>query len=314
MLFNKSVHQWRQWFRVSQTIHSVAVLNARQIYIVPTRWGLLYGIMLFALLVGAINYALSLAYFVTFLLASLANVAILHTWRNLAYLQVAVLNTQPVFAGDIAEVSLQLTETKNRTRYAIAAQLIDNPASTQEIQANSSALVTIPLTTHQRGYLTLPRIKLSTEFPLSLFHAWAVVSHTMSILVYPKPSTQNLPMPSVLDVHAKGNRLAQTGNEDFIGHKNYQIGDLPSQIDWKASSRGIGMFTKHYSGEAASTIHLDWSSTTGDKETRISQLTRWVMDAHSAQLNYGLTLHNAQLQPNHTEAHYHACLKALATL
>lgn len=52
-------------------------------------------------------------------------------------------------------------------------------------------------------------------------------------------------MPSTVDTNRKGNDAAYMGDEDFIGHKTYQIGDLPSKVDWKASSRGIGMYSKN---------------------------------------------------------------------
>jgi uncharacterized protein (DUF58 family) len=305
----------QQWFRITKSINNVATLNARQIYIIPTRWCIFYALMLLALLIGAINYTLSLAYIVTFLLASLANVVMLHTWRNLAYLQVTVLSAKPVFSGDLAEVNIQITELKNRPRHAICMHFSNNATLTEHIAENENKQITLSLHTSQRGYSNIPRITLFTEFPLNLFHAWALVDSPFQILVYPKPSNEQLPMPNALDINARGNLFTQAGDEDFIGHKTYQIGDLPSKVDWKASSRGIGMFSKLYSGEAASTLYLDWLYTTGDTETRISQLTRWVIDAHAAQLNYGLKLNNnVQLKPDHSEAHYHACLKALATL
>ena len=75
------------------------------------------------------------------------------------------------------------------------------------------------------------------------------------------------------------------------------------------------MYSKKYAGEASKSIFLDWAHTTGDKETRISQLTRWVIDAHAAKIKYGLKLGGGlDFAPNNTEAHYHQCLAALATL
>jgi uncharacterized protein (DUF58 family) len=313
-LSNQLKQRWKALFRVAKSVDNVATLNARQIYILPTRWSIFYILMLIALLIGAINYTLSLAYFVTFLLAALANVAMLHTWRNLAYLEVSVNNAQAIFAGDIAEVNIKVRDLKNRARHAIYANFINNAATAQSINANGSQAFTIPLTTHQRGYLALPRLRIYTEFPLSLFHAWAVIDSDYQVLVYPKPAGDPLSIPSGIDPDTAGNHAALLGDEDFIGHKTYQVGDLPSKVDWKASSKGIGMFSKQYTGDASKNFYLDWLQTAGDTETRISQLTRWVIDAHSAQLKYGLMLDNqVQLPPDNSTHHYHACLKALAT-
>lgn len=306
--------RFRLLFRTAKSVNNLATLSARQIYILPTRWSVFYALMLLALLIGAINYTISLAYVVAFLLAALANVAMLHTWRNLAYLQVSVLSAQPVFAGDLAKINIQIKELKNRPRYAVYANFLSNAARAESIPSKGNKQLTLSLITTHRGYSTLPKLRLYTEFPLNLFHAWALIESPFQLLVYPKPSNEKLVMPSTLDFEAKGNRTALVGDEDFIGHKTYQVGDLPSKVDWKASSRGMGMLSKKYSNEAADTLYLDWAQTSGDTETRISKLTRLVIDAHAAQLKYGLVLNNnLRIVPDNSMAHYHACLKALAT-
>lgn len=304
---------WAKWFRIASSHDNIATLNPRQIYILPTRWGILYAVMLILLLVGSINYSISLGYYVTFLLASLGNMAMLHTWRNLVHLQVTVLPTSSVFAGGVAQVAVQISDNKNRARYAVAAQFEDNAIVAEDIAANYSQIFLAPLQTQQRGWQKLPRIKLHTEFPLMLFHAWAYVDSPQQLLVYPKPSVNNIAPPIVNTAHSTGKNQVARGDEDFDGHKTYRVGDAPSRVDWKASSKGIGMFSKQYSGNGSATLLLDWEMTTGlDVEERISQLTQWVIDAHATQQHFGLRLPNSTLQPNNSEAHHHEALTALA--
>lgn len=305
---------WRQWFRVAKSHNNIATLQPRQIYILPTRWGILYAIMLLLLLVGSINYSISLGYYVTFLLTSLGNMVMLQTWRNLVHCQVSFLPTQPVFAGNIAAIPMQITDTKSRARYAIAAQFEGNAISYADIANNSSSQLLITLQTQQRGWQILPRVKLHTEFPMALLHAWAYVDNPLQILVYPKPSENDSQPPTASDAKNGGNSHAARGDDDFDGHKNYQIGDAASRVDWKASSRGIGLFTKQYSGNGSATILINWLDTEGEFEARISQLTRWVIDAHAALQTFGLTLPNLTLAPSNTDAHYHQALRALALL
>ena len=310
-----SANYWKSWFRVAKSQGNIATLKPRQIYILPTRWGILYAVMVILLLVGSINYAISLGYYVTFLLASLGNMAMLHTWRNLVYLQVITLPAEPAFAGNNAQVQLQVLDIKNRARYAVAAQFEDNAVVIADIASNSSQTFLAPIKTQQRGWLTLPRIKLHTEFPLTLFHAWAYVESPQQLLVYPKPSENNIAPPiSTIGKTGGKNQIAR-GDEDFDGHKLYQIGDAPSRVDWKASSKGIGMLSKQYSGNGSATLLLDWEMTAGlDVEARISQLTQWVIDAHAAQQHFGLKLPKVTLPSNHSEAHYHQALSALALM
>ena len=305
---------WQQWLRVAKSNGNIATLNPRQIYILPTIWGMLYAVMLVLLLVGSINYSLSLGYFVTFLLASLGHTAMLHTWRNVVHLQISVLHAQPVFAGDTAIVSINIGDTRNRARCAIAAKIEANISTIESIAANQSPVFLLPFVTSKRGYCALPRITLYTEFPLSLFHAWAYAACPLQILVYPKPSGQQALPALLLDASNIGNQHASRGDDDFDGHKTYQLGDAPSRVDWKASSRGSGLYTKIYSGEGAGALWLDYALVDGELETRVSQLASWVVDAHAAQQRYGLKLPNLTLAPSDSEAHYHACMQALALL
>ncbi len=306
---------WKRWFRVASSHDNIATLNPRQIYILPTRWGILYAVMLILLLVGSINYSISLGYYVTFLLASLGNMAMLHTWRNLVHLQITTLPASPVFAGEAVRMQLQFADSKSRARYAIAAQFEDNAVIMEDIAANCSQTFLAPSQTQQRGWQTLPRIKLHTEFPLMLFHAWAYVESPQQVLVYAKPSANNIAPPISNTGQTGGKNLVARGDEDFDGHKTYQMGDAPSRVDWKASSKGIGMLSKQYSGDGSAILFLDWAETSGLAfEARISQLTRWVIDAHTAQQHFGLRLPHLTLAPNNSEAHYHEALKALALL
>ena len=305
---------WKKWLREAKNSGNMATLSPRQIYILPTVWGVLYAVMLVLLLVGSINYSLSLGYFVTFLLASLGHTAMLHTWRNLVHLQISALHAKPVFAGDTALVIINIFDTKNRARCAIAAKIEQNVAAFENIVANQSHLFSLPFITQKRGYCALPRITLYTEFPLSLLHAWAYAALPLQVLVYPQPSGKQ-PLPALLiDARNIGLNHASRGDDDFDGHKIYQLGDAASRVDWKASSRGGGLYTKIYSGEGASELWLDFAITHGALEARVAQLAQWVLDAHKSQQRYGLKLPNLTLAPNLSEAHYHACMQALALM
>ncbi|MGA7983622.1 MAG: DUF58 domain-containing protein, partial [Burkholderiales bacterium] len=57
----------------------VVVLGHRRVYIVPTRVGWLYGATLGIMLIGSINYALSLGFALTFLLTGLGLAGMVHT-------------------------------------------------------------------------------------------------------------------------------------------------------------------------------------------------------------------------------------------
>ena len=81
-----------------------ARLLPRNLYIFPTGPGLLYGAVLFVMLIGSLNYSSNLGLLFTFLFAATGLVALLHTWRNLLYLELSSADAAPLFAGGEADI------------------------------------------------------------------------------------------------------------------------------------------------------------------------------------------------------------------
>ena len=59
-------------------------------------------------------------------------------------------------------------------------------------------------------------------------------------------------------------------------------------------------------------IDLDALPDSTDIEARLSQLTRWVLDAEERKLRYGLKLGTLVVEPAQGSGHQAECLKALA--
>src|SRR5258708_6836593 len=104
------------------------VLVHRRVYIVPTQLGYLFALTLLILLVGSINYALSLGFALTFLLAGMALAGMVHTARNLAPTPVSVGRAEPVFAGEAAQFLLYLDARADFDRPPILPRPLQSPA------------------------------------------------------------------------------------------------------------------------------------------------------------------------------------------
>ena len=87
---NAALTNWFTGFTAPRSAESggAIVLGHRRVYIVPSRLGLLFGGVLLILLIGSINYALSLGFALTFLLAGVGLAGMVQTTRNLARLAV----------------------------------------------------------------------------------------------------------------------------------------------------------------------------------------------------------------------------------
>lgn len=295
------------------------VLTQRRIFIVPTRTGFLYAIVLGVMLIGAINYNLGLGHALVFLLASLGLVAMVHTFRNLVALRLTPGRADAVFAGDIAYFQMHLENTHRQARRAL--KLSFNPLgrialnASVDIPAGEQASIAIPCLTTRRGRLDPGRLTLSTEYPLGLFHAWSYPYPRLTCLVYPKPIDTPLPISSA--VAHTGQRHGDSGQEDFTGLRLRQPNDSSRHIAWKAVARDIEnrpLLIKQFAGGAAEDLWLDWSLTPADSaiEIRLSILTGWALAADRQQIPYGLSLPGHQRRPDQGRAHRDACLEILA--
>ena len=94
-------------------------LTGRRVFILPTRPGLAFVLLLLAMLVGALNYNLGLGFALTFFAGACAVADMVLTTRNLVGLTLAPGRTQAVFAGDEASFELLLLNRTQRARYAI---------------------------------------------------------------------------------------------------------------------------------------------------------------------------------------------------
>jgi uncharacterized protein (DUF58 family) len=286
----------------------------RRVYIVPTRLGWFFAGTLLVMLLGSINYALSLGFALTFLLAGLGLASMVHTARNLARLAVTAGRAEPVFAGESAQFRVYLDGSAGFDRPAILARHVASGSQlVVDIPAHSTAEVVLAVPAPTRGRLALGRVMLETRFPLGLFRAWSYVEPDTRCLVYPRPERSPLP-PFSGDAAAGTLRTQTLGNDDFAGLRGYQRSDSPRHVAWKAVARSEEMLTKQFAGEAAAELWLDAQLLPAGLglEQRLSRLAGWVLAAERAGAHYGLRLPGVEIAPSRGDTHRAACLKALA--
>ncbi len=289
-------------------------LTRRSIYIVPTRAGLALGVTLGLMLAGSINYNLGLGYVLTFLLAGLGIVGMLHTWRNLAGLDLTPGRPSPGFAGGQVTWRIRIANPSTLTRGSVGLWMEGATPLHLDVPARDEAVATLDLPVAHRGRLQAPRVRIQTIYPLGLFRAWAYAELDMQTVVYPTPEPSPPPLPAMPGPRGNGGRIP-LGEDEFAGVREYQPGDPPARIAWKTMARTDTVLTKHFSGgEGGSVIRLDLSAVPGDfgLERALSRLTAWVALAEDARVRYSLGLPGREIPPDDGPAHRSRCLEALA--
>lgn len=307
-------------------------LSYRRIYILPTREGLWMAAMLVAMLLGSMNYKLSLGYILVFLLSGMGMAAMLHSFRNLNGLIVSAGRVDPVFAGETLRFRICLRSPDALERVGIALEDTQPPDSTPttepagfrappqvvNLSAQGSDCLDYHLPTRQRGVTRPGRIKLYTRYPLGLFYAWTWVNLDARALVYPRPFPRELPFPPALSDSGNGTGVpGGIGSDDFAGIRDYRAGDSLRHLHWKSLARGGDLMTREFSAETRAVQWLDWRQTPASQfEEQLSILCRWSLDAHRLGQSHGLRLPDQTLPPPaqaaDNDAHLKACLRALA--
>ena len=289
---------FRAWLFRQKIESGTVVLTQRRIFILPTRQGLALAFVLVLMLLGDINYSLSLGYVLTFLLAMMAVMSILHTFRNLAHLEIRAGRADAVFSGETAQFLLHFNNPSQLSRHQLCLRGDNGNTIRFDAPARQDTQIVFPLPTSRRGWAALGKLTLYTEFPLGLFHAWSYLHFDARCLVYPKP-LPNAPLPFGARPDGTGKRSI-AGDDDFAGLRNYAAGDALPRIAWKAFARGQGLQVKQFMTQTGEELWLDFSEAPDrTEEEKLARLARWVLDAEAQGLRYGLRLPNDELPLRH---------------
>ena len=135
----------------------------------------------------------------------------------------------------------------------------------------------------------------------------------LQCLIYPHPVAAPAPGPTRLSNHAEGDIAQTTGVDDFQGLSSYQPGDPPGRIHWQSYSRGRGLYTKTFAGQAGAGLMLDIRDIQGDDtEIKLSILCFHVLRAHRQRCSFGIKLAGQTIPAGSGPVHRERCLRALA--
>ena len=290
-----------------------ARIGARQVYILPSRTGLFYGFVIGLMLLGSLNYQNNLGLLFTFFLASVGLVAMHHCWLNLLGLAIQVRPGAAVFAGDPARFEVILRNERRGPRYDLTVLGALGPAGPVALGPRDQGGLGVLQPTEHRGHASLGEVVVETHHPMGLFRAWSHVSCDARVLVYPHPAAR-APVPP--GSGGQGHRLGTVraeGSDDFLGPREYRLGDSPRHLDWKALARERGLVIKQFGGDRGQDRWIVWDGfQESDVERRIGLLTRQVLNAAEEGLRFGLRLPGREVPLGHGEHHMHRCLEALA--
>ncbi len=288
-------------------------LTRYNLYTFPTTMGFMFlGLALLLWMLGT-NYQNNLILALSYLLISLLVVAILHTYANLAGLQIKVLGAKPVFVGEQVYFLMAINGVRRKGCNNLNIRWWQgNNTSFDFVADDNSQIVEIGLLTTARGYCVPGKLLVESTFPLGLIRCWTWLNIDARALVFPKPIKAAMPPPAIADQHSE-HGVALVGGDDFHGLKEYRAGDPIKHIAWKHFAREQGLYSKEYASAAASDTWLEWQSFFHlEPEQRLSALCYWALEFERLGVPYGLHLPGKQIPPALGDGHRLSVLSSLA--
>lgn len=303
----------RWWLsRLPFTDH--VTLNQRNVYILPTRAGLMLGVTLLVLLVASINYQLNLGYLLTFLLAGCALVAMHVAHATLRGLTMHLVVPDACYTGATAQFLINIQNDRKRPRYGVSLAVQDQRHWVDtDVAAQASASVQLAFTPPKRGLHRLPTLTAQTLFPLGTFRVWALWRPAAQVLVYPAPEAHPPPLPASSAQNGKrpSTGVQQSGEPD--GLRPYRRGDTLKNIVWKKAAKTGELVSRDQLALQTHTLWLEPQLThLNQLEAQLSRLCAWVLLAEKQGLRYGLRLSGQEIAPASGPAQQMRCLQALA--
>ncbi|WP_354678320.1 DUF58 domain-containing protein [Cupriavidus plantarum] len=332
-----------EWLRRAHgPVNGVVTLHRRQLYILPTRGGMAFAVLLLAMLMTSLNYNISLGFALTFLLIGIVMACMWTAYRNLLDLEVSAGAVSPAFVGDAAVFALHVDNRDDTARIgmearvqadkrlripgrpasrrpggaasAASASTVPTEAASLTLDAQASGALALRLPATRRGRLTLPRVTLESRFPFGLFRVWSYADLPLATLVYPAPEAAAPPMPFLARADDAEDGALSIASDDGIDQlRRYRAGDPLHRIAWKHSARTGRWMSRTGQATRDPACWLDWHALPDglDTEARLSRLCAWVLAAGD-DLDIGLRLPAVEIPPGHGAAHRRACLEALA--
>ncbi|MGL4668377.1 MAG: DUF58 domain-containing protein, partial [Saezia sp.] len=277
------------------------------------------------LILTSINFQLNLGYALTFLIAGAGSASAFTAFRNLYGLKLSIQRIAPVFAGEELLFSIHVENSEPRARYALGVAIQKyrwkhqkNMWVWSDVLPNDRSIVTLAIPTIERGWKTLPRLTIETQFPMGIFRIWSEWLPATQALTYPAlekdpPLISTVKQQFIEEAKSGHVTVTQARGDEYDAIRPYRAGDPMKQIYWKKILPSGELLSRETTSTQSSDLWLSLESTgLPHLEAQLSRLTSWVLQAHEANLTYGLSLGTQRLLPAAGESHQLACLETLA--
>ena len=317
--WSRRVAHWNSTFGRTATTATEVELEQRRIYLLPTGRGFFLIITAAILLLVGVNYQLSLAYVVAFLLAGLMQVALFASYRNLRGLVVASGRSPHCRVGETVAFPITLASPERpRDGITLSSQYHPNISSSRRrpgrgddvdqrlrkqwarsgpnaINADERKAAPLNFVAGRRGLLPLGRIIVESRAPYGLIRAWSYVHFEWVALIDPIPELPPPALPTASGADGVATGTTQVAH-DPDSLREFVHGDSLRRVAWKQVAKSGQWYTRTGDTGTRHEIDLSWQMVQlTETEARLARMAAWLTRAHNENCAYSLSMPNAQL-------------------
>ncbi|OZG73485.1 hypothetical protein BTA51_10740 [Hahella sp. CCB-MM4] len=287
-------------------------LSHREIFILPTRWGVLFLGLIGLLILTGINYQNSMILAVGFFLFSILLLNIVSAYRNISGLYIKFHHSEPCFAGDLGGLEF-VVAAREKNHSSIEIGWVPESFNTVDIEKGQSVRFIIELPCPERGRYRPGRMLITSVFPMGLIRAWSWQDLKAEIIVYPKPLESQMVWGQAEGDQQSGKKAMIPGQEDFEGLRSYVPGESLNRVAWKKYAQSGEFYSKEFAQPLTDPEWIDFSAySVGDTEIRLAMMCHQVLAMNAKRQLYGVRLPGKVIAPDLSELHKNQCLSALA--
>jgi uncharacterized protein (DUF58 family) len=287
-------------------------LRLRNLYILPTRFGLLWLGGALLLQVVGIQTQRNGPLLLSYLMLTLQLLALHLTHVNLQGVELACGRCEPGFAGEPLTYPLQARS--RHARNAIQLRLAGQPAPAARPIAAGTSSLELDWRCDQRGLRTPGLLLISSTAPLGLFVCWSRWAPACRQAVIPA----RLPGPVGRAAQASSARedpearAGREGSEHWHDLRPHRPEEGQGRVAWKALAQGRGRFSKVFHDPGGEPPLLTPAPGV-EPELALRHLAAEIWLCSRRGEAYGLLLPHRHVPPGRGRRHRDRCLQALAT-
>lgn len=275
---------------------------ARQkVYIVPTKLGIFYVAINFAAFMMGLVYTNNMALLVSFLLLSFLVVTMVLTNNQLINLEFENLLVADFYTDQKGNGKLFVNSKSYSPFLQLELKDIDQSFKLEQMQNRYHFNLRLA-----RGCYTIKRIKIFSESPAGLFHAWRSWKCLKRIYVYPETKK----IEDTPHMTSKDSKLIRE-EADFSHQIPYQRGMSSKRIDWKTYAKTDSLYWKKHDVLTPDFFHFDLEKLPGNVEERLQYLSFLVTKANSINATWSLKLGTQKIQGTGADF-FKNCMQKLA--